>query len=204
MQRLTRNEEIKILKELMKEEEDIYLGSGSSRAVFSYDDDFCVKIAVDKQGQFQNHNEIELYEEYGSEFLAKIKSYGKFIVVMEKVKVYNPDDIQGAIYESEDEDEDGECSGLFTKDEECSGFLTKEEIKNLLAVKNNLDDILTETDDNFQLGKAKDGRIVAYDYGYLPYEHEKSVSHSLFQTIRSFDTFQGFLEYMVSRLLKTL
>lgn len=196
MQRLMRNEEIQILKELMKEEYNC-LGNGSSRVVFDYDDNFCVKIAVDKEGQFQNHNEIKLYDEYGSEFLARIKSYGKYIVVMEKVRAYNPDDVQEAIYENgyEDEDED--------RDEERIPLFTEEEVKNLEAVKNNLDDILTETPDNFQLGKAKDGRMVAYDYGYLPYEHEKSVSRSLYRTIHSFDTIQEFLEHMVSRLLKT-
>ena len=38
MKRLTRNEEVKILKELMKDEGN-YLGRGSSRAVFDYTED---------------------------------------------------------------------------------------------------------------------------------------------------------------------
>ena len=85
MRRLTKVEERQIIKRAI--EEDCFLSNGSSRAVYSLGDGTCLKVALDKKGQFQNHIEIETFFHHGKTYFAEIFSYGKYVVVMEEVEV---------------------------------------------------------------------------------------------------------------------
>lgn len=193
MKRLARNEEVKILKELMKNEGN-YLGRGSSRVVFDYTEDLCVKVAFDKKGQFQNHTEIETFEANGNDFLAEISSFGKYIVVMEKVEPFCMDEVSDAI--------EYLCYGELY-DEDFEPNFSEQESESLLQVKQELDYMLGETEDNLQLGLTSDYRIVAYDYGLQPDNHDKSVSNKLWRFFMENENEKDFLKLVMSKLLRT-
>ena len=87
---LTPEQEIEILKSLSPEN---YLGCGSSRAVYSLNDEYVVKIAIAIPGVNQNKTELDRYlDENGinsfhpeNRKVATIAAYGLCILVAEKV-----------------------------------------------------------------------------------------------------------------------
>jgi len=163
MKRLSIKQELDILAQLKA---DDFLDNGSSRSVYSFGDNV-VKIALDRKGQYQNHVEIKTFREEGDEYLAKIQSYGKYIVVMEKVLAYDRDFAE-IMCNAPDEWE--------YQSERHEYEMTKELAYQFEDVKDHLDYVLGGSADNYQLGLTKDGRIVAYDYGYESESHEISVS----------------------------
>lgn len=218
MRRLTKVEEKQIILKAL--EVDEYLGEGSSRAVYSLGDGTCVKIANDIRGQFQNKTEIEAFKEHGRERLAEIFAYGKYIVVMEQVDAYeNIYEIVCDFEYAEDnyygEEEEHyarlRANGLCSDDEGWEPFpdfslqdtvvdgLDASQYKQILELKNWMDYNFGETVDNYQMGMRDDGTFVSYDYGYMPHNHEMSVSERLWKVIR--DTGRmGFLLEVADRL----
>lgn len=166
---LTIKEEIQILKELRKHSS--YLDNGSSRIVYTFNDGFVYKVAFDEQGQFQNRVEVDNFKTYGNEYLAKIKTYGKYIVVMEEVEVIPYDFLERLVLEEEMEyyddheilEEFGFSRKVFEQAEETYEFL---------------EGVNGHTYDNIQLGLAGD-RVVSFDYGYISGEQRRSVSPNL-------------------------
>ena len=97
MIRLTKSQEIKILRNLPKLK---CLGSGSSRTVFDGDHECLVwlhklinttacvvKVCCGLGGFIQQSREIDLFKEYGNEgYLAPIYAYGTWVCIMDKVE----------------------------------------------------------------------------------------------------------------------
>jgi hypothetical protein len=129
MEKLSVQNELRLLEKAMQKNE--FLGSGSSRAVYGLDYNTVIKVVADAGGQKQNDMEVQIYNTYKSDKLAKIHAFGKFIIVMERV-----------ILDEQDDDE-------------------------FYDVQDYLDDITGEHGDNYQIGRALDGRKVAYDYGLV-------------------------------------
>ena len=218
MKRLTKIEEKQII--LKAYEVNQYLGKGSSRAVYSLGDGTCVKIASDVRGQFQNKTEIESFREHGSERLAEIVAYGKFVVVMEQVEafenleeiVYDFEYAEDNHYEEEEEhyerlrenglcssDEDWEVFPAFSWGDLRIGGIDSTQYGQILDLKEWMDDTFGCTSDNYQMGMRNDGTFVAYDYGYMPENHEMSVSKRLWRVMKETGR-MGFLLEMANRL----
>ena len=215
MKRLTKFEEKQIL--LKAYNEGNFLGNGSSRAVYSLGDGYCVKVAIDRKGQFQNHIEVDTYATYGRKNLAEVKAFGKYIVVMEEVQPVSHI-IEDAIwlyerrsgstyYSSYDSDYTNSNTGSdseyesHTEEEKDLTFegLTAEEVKEAMMLIEWLDDVMGHTSDNQQIGFARDGRAVAYDYGYMPENHDISVSDTLGDAICEYGEVD-FLQVVASKL----
>ena len=122
------------------------IGSGSSRLVFidPRDSHYVVKVAVGAGAFRQNKLEVKLWKAYGDNgYLARIKEYGNFCVVMERLAY---------VYDDEELDE-----GYFPDDHPSQ------------EVRNWLNELVGYTTDNCQIGRTFDGRWVAYDYGFDPH-----------------------------------
>src|SRR5690554_313172 len=166
MIKLTIDQEIEILENLGD-----FIANGSSRAVYEYNDDYVVKVALDKKGQYQNKVEVNSYRKYGDLHLARIQSYGKHIVVMEKVDMLDYYVVYD-IWHTENYDE-------YT-DEDKDYYERKGIDENLFYKIKETVDALDEwngtTSDNYQIGVVGD-RVVAYDYGFETGSYEKCVSN---------------------------
>lgn len=177
------------------------LGTGSSRSCWDIDNDaenfikqtlrldtnvnLVIKVAMGIGGQTQSNREIATFLDYGDEYLARIYAYGRIIEIMEKVDeldstyrewdYYSEGELFVNIYGVNEElneefMEDGkyrsECLPLGAKEED------KAEFEKAMSTIEALNDIFGETSDNGQIGRASDGRIVAYDYGFDTFECE--------------------------------
>ena len=82
MDRLSKSEEINILRQVIAQNE--FIGAGSSRAVYGLGEDKVVKVAWDRGGMIQNHYEVEIAK--NTPYLtALVYSYGSFIIVAERL-----------------------------------------------------------------------------------------------------------------------
>lgn len=121
------------------------IGVGSSRMVFidPRDSRYVVKVAVGAWAFRQNKLEVKLWKTHGdNSYLARIKEYGNFCVVMERLaEVYDDDTLE---------------MGYFDDNHPS------------MRPRNWLNSLVGYTSDNCQIGKTFDGRWVAYDYGFDP------------------------------------
>jgi hypothetical protein len=141
-------EEYELLQELIRDDID-FINNGSSRAVFKFDTNRVVKVAMDRQGRRQNKNEIDLFRIAGNDYLAEIYAYGRFLLVMEEVSAQPMEDMLDVFYENQ----------FFDYEDR--------EIERVSEVIDFLSEHTGETDDNFQLGwSLKRNLLVSYDYGY--------------------------------------
>jgi len=148
MRELTMKEEYELLQELIRDDID-FINNGSSRAVFKFDTNRVVKVAMDRQGRRQNKNEIDLFRIAGNDYLAEIYAYGRFLLVMEEVSAQSMEDMLDVFYENQ----------FFDYEDR--------EIERVSEVIDFLSEHTGETDDNFQLGwSLKRNLLVCYDYGY--------------------------------------
>jgi hypothetical protein len=163
MKQLTIKEEYQLLEELISEGVD-FIHNGSSRAVYEFDTNRVIKVAMDRQGRRQNKNEIDLFRSAGNDYLAEIYAYGAFVIVMEKV----------------DEECMETCMDIYFDNDEYVEYTDKERDQ-VMEVVDFLNDHVGETDDNFQLGKSfTRGKFVSYDYGYnTEYHNSEIVSGNL-------------------------
>ena len=149
MIKLTREQEITILKRLMDREvagEKILIDYGSSRVVFSLPGNAVVKVASSIEGQRQNEFEVNNFELLDTDYLAKIYAYGPSVIIMEKV---DPVCINDGIMCEDDYDADSEDQPIEAYD---AYFWANRNIG--------------ETEDNAQIGINADGKYVLYDYGF--------------------------------------
>ena len=177
MRRLTIGEEITVLKTLRHTE---VMSSGSSRAVYDCpkellsflrikdDKDYVVKLAVGSGGFMQNMHETNTYMNEDEYYFAEIAVFGHFVNIMEKVKVDDFRDFAESICADDDLEADVEdyCDYQWEDADE-------EDKRNLLRVAETISylaGIYGCTSDNGQLGLTKDGRYVAYDYGFIAEE----------------------------------
>lgn len=181
MQELTIRQEQEIVNYLKTHMDTLFIASGSSRAVFSLDDNLVelfslygivlkthsiIKVPLGVGGYRQSQRETEVYNNLGSNYLAEIYARGSFLTVMESVDVdfdfydfydFFGCDVIGQLnewYETEEAKETDEYKrdfDLYTRAAEAMEAL---------------EEVLGSTADNAQVGLAEDGRFVAYDYGF--------------------------------------
>lgn len=155
MKILTIEQEIELLKNAGN-----FIGNGSSRAVYEveYDGKPCVlKVYLDKAGEVQTNNEIEMYKNYAGMF-ANIYAIGHCCIVAEKVDLLDGYAIECAMSGS-------------TYDEysfnESKPELSEPEYEELCGLLEMIEGALGSSCDNDQVGFSKEqGIFVAYDYGY--------------------------------------
>ena len=165
---------------------NLFIHNGSSRAVFQFDDNKVIKIALDRQGRLQNENEVFLFSNYGKEYLAEIFAYGRFIVIMEEVREEYMEDMLDLAY--------GDLGTSYNQE-------TYDRLQKLIDF---LERFQGETNDNYQLGFSKTrNKLVSFDYGYTTNnEHSSMVSDKLHDTIDTRGP-EGVL-IKTSRMLKIL
>ena len=191
MKRLTKRQEKNIMKALKTRGE--FLGHGSSRAVFRLGEDYCVKIAKDEYGVTQNKLEVDMFRKNGRMYLAEIKAYSKFFVVMEFIEVIDRDDVDYYLeqyFYYEQELEDGE-------DVEWQEDMPINIVSEMSEVVEAMASMVGETDDNTQLGfRENTDVVVCYDYGYEPSNHNNSVSDLHY----SFENESKFLDLVLQKI----
>lgn len=187
MKRLSRYEEILIIRAAQKESK--FLSNGSSRAVYDIGNGRVLKVAIDRKGQYQNKTEIELYRNSNSrEYLAAIYAYGKYCIVMEKVIVTEYSDMSDLIDGSRYFNDDSTDSYL-TVAEGLQKFYETPKLKvetfreayNYLCYENG------RTSDNYQIGIRADGSAAAYDYGFVKGAYHMCVSDHLYNNLENGD-----------------
>lgn len=85
MEKLTIQNELKLLEQALKSND--FIGNGSSRAVYGLDDKTVLKVVADDGGKLQNKIEAEMYDKHKSNKLAKVYAVGRYVLVMERVKL---------------------------------------------------------------------------------------------------------------------
>lgn len=168
----------------VKEEQEIlarafeinhFIDHGSSRLVFDLEDGTVLKVAFDSKGQYQNEVEAGMYKSYGDRFLAVIHAVGEYVVLQEKVEILECfyEVHKEFIYEIDHGDLEAlERFGVggYTYEEVLAGIGTREELDNMLG----------ETEDNLQIGRRKEtGAMVCFDYGYEVGSDRYSVSQGV-------------------------
>lgn len=172
--RLSNTQERALLQRILKR--GTLIGSGSSRLVFldPQNPQWIVKIAVGNCSLRQNKNEVALWQQYGDEgYLARIKEYGNFCVVMERL----PYIIEYGDY---------------------SSYAAKQKIRHAYRW---LESTVGYTVDNQQLGRTHDGRWVAYDYGFDPAE-SSWYQCGWAENLRNSDDVTAYLRYIRTLLLQ--
>ena len=172
MERLQLEQECKILTSLINED---FINRGSSRAVynFSIEDaaalgielpyDCVVKLAIGVGGLNQNALEVKTFLAHPELPLAEIVACGRYIVIMEKVSIED-----GAFVDYLDSYLEP-AEYLSSYFEELSVEDYDRYLKELQEVDNVVEELVPifgQTADNGQLGYNRDGRLVAYDYGF--------------------------------------
>ena len=156
-----------------------FIDNGSSRAVYGLNDYLVVKLAIDEGGIHQNLVELETFLNNPKGPLARLYAYGEFVVVMEIVKVIGYTNVENAldIINEECEFEINEKGEVFDERGKILPFTFKE-MKKIDETVTQLHEIFGYSEDNFQLGFGSRG-VVSFDYGYIPEDHEISISKSL-------------------------
>ena len=160
-------EEFDMLIETIKDDERSYIGNGSSRAVYRVEycgHSYAVKIAGQQEGRAQNQIEMDLYEDHGDRFLNPIlAAYKDILLVCNEIDPLDTDIVEEAWRNDEVED--------FIEAVSWADWYTYDELvdlwENCRATVEFLTEYQGDTWDNFQVGIDYDGRVVAYDYGYV-------------------------------------
>lgn len=212
MRALTIGEEIRVLKSLRPDDE---IGAGSSRIVYRCSDeivdflklddtkDWVVKLAVGSGGFAQNQHEINTYMNEDEYYFAEIAVFGHFLSIMEKVDTDDYRDFADYIDYGDDLDEAVEnyCDYEFEDADEDD----KARLKEVARTIQYLAGIYGCTSDNGQLGITKDGRVVAYDYGFIADEGcSTQCSDALVETIYDDDAFREYISRLIGLLHETL
>lgn len=220
MERLSVFEELAIVRQA---KEGNFLDHGSSRAVFSISDTHVVKVAMDRQGQYQNMREIQAYRNMGEPQgpLAEITGYGKYCVVMEKVVPLDYDLVRDIVQYDDDDDYDSysecsDCSDCSNYSEPVASNAGQKLLNYIIAdygignaeTLNHVRDVfgftqynIGHTSDHYQIGLRADGTATCYDYGFEPGNYDTCVSNSLYGTIISLGEY-GLLDMIEKRLLR--
>ncbi len=212
MRTLTIGEEIRILNELRHLDE---IGAGSSRIVYECpreivdflkidnSKDYVIKLAVGFGGFTQNRHEVDGYMNCDEYYFAEIAAFGHFVIIMEQVDTDDFRDFADTIYYDSDLDEvvDDWCDYNWedATDEEKADLRKAAETIRYLA------DYYGSTSDNGQLGKTKDGRYVAYDYGFIAEEGcSTQCSDELMDNIYDHEVFNDYICKLIGTLHEIL
>lgn len=163
MNKLTTEQEYKIIADI-RDGKYQQIGRGSSRIVFNLGNNIVAKIAVGRSALEQNRLETLNYCQDTDCICAKIYSYGKFIILMEKLQPISDQD------------------GLFYYDK--NKYSDRYDAMEQLGLNNiycSACDLLGETEDNYQIGISQDGSYKLYDYGYKVNSETPNVSRFYFK-----------------------
>ena len=157
-----------------------FYDNGASRCVFECSDeiarylgicadDYIIKLACGMGGIRQTEAEVECYLNNPDAPLAKIFAYGRYVEVMERVEI--EEDFRdfaeeccedwGVPYETF---YDYNCNGSEDEGYSDDDDRRAEEAYDVII---QLHEIFGHTADNGQLGRDKNGYLVAYDYGFI-------------------------------------
>lgn len=166
---LTPKQELELLKITLSKNE--FIGCGSSRIVFGLSPKTVIKISIDREGQNQSRTEIDMYKEFGDDYLARVMAHGKHVILMERVEIlYDLSAIYRNIYFYLENEEDLAIN--FNMDIEM--------LHEVHAIFEFLGWELGETEDNNQIGfRLESGTPVCYDYGFVPENYSDCVSQTL-------------------------
>lgn len=125
-----------------------------------------IKVAVGVGGYHQTQVEIETFAKYGRNYLAEIYAHGRFVEIMERVDADSDDyrDFADSCGDVLDYMEYNLDKSDYTDEEWQHIYEDYDEAFHVISF---LEDELGCTSDNGQLGRASDGRLVAYDYGFV-------------------------------------
>lgn len=177
---LTLKQEREIIEYLQSHMDDLFIASGSSRAVFSIDDVIVsmlelygvnlptaavIKMSLGLGGYRQSCREFDMFYDMrnAEKYLANIYARGSVLTIMESVDVdWDFLEFYDCYYL-----EVKEYMEIFDDDEDSDEYRQNYEIYSAAAeTMNALENYLGTTSDNAQVGRAEDGRFVAYDYGF--------------------------------------
>lgn len=208
---LTLSQEQQVIKYL-RHNMDLFIASGSSRAVFSIDNDLkdmlnirtnvpcIIKMSLGIGGYRQSKREYEVFKGMGERYLAEIFARGSVLTVMEEVDTdwdfyefyeYNSCDVEDYLTEIYGEDE------VDTAEYQKNYKIYSAAAEVVYA----LVDYLGETADNAQIGVARSGRVVAYDYGF---DAELYSSDQMTRTSRYFSYGEEETDLFFELLLNTI
>lgn len=202
MRMLTTTEQRYVLKSLPSLE---CLDYGSSRVVFNMTDEmadnlgfdttyeYVIKLAVGIGGFNQQLHELNFFMEYGNEHLATIVGYGQFFIIMEKVQWID----LSMVAQYADINEDDVNSIVFNIQYDYCPSDDEPEFDDNRAARTILflTEILGTTSDNGQLGLSMDGRVVAYDYGFIPEEGtETQCSYEFTTAVADREVLEGYTD----------
>lgn len=155
---------------------DLFIASGSSRAVFSVDNDLkeilniktdvpcIIKMSLGIGGYRQSKREYEVFKYMGERYLAEIFARGSILTVMEQV---DTDWDFYEFYEYNNCDVEDHLTEIYGEETDTAEYQKNYKIYSAAAeVVYALEDYLGTTADNAQIGVADSGRVVAYDYGF--------------------------------------
>lgn len=151
MEKLTREQE----KELLRAIKRNHIGHGSSRTVFRhpFNRKLAIKIAIGDGGKNQNKTEIEVNQKL-PQYTNTIHAYGENIIVCDLIIRDWRNKIDMLYY-----------GGSWSEDKRK--FFKETEKAIIQEIIEELDEINGDTADNYQIGKTINGKIVAYDYGFI-------------------------------------
>lgn len=169
---LSIKEERYVLEQLKEAE---FLDNGASRCVFEcpaevgdylgFDaSQYIIKLACGMGGIRQTEAEVNCFIDYPNAPLAKIIAYGRYVEIMESVNIDNDyRDFAEECYEDYDIPYDYfyDYCGSDSDDND------DKEAQEAYGVIIRLHDIFGHTADNGQLGRNSEGKLVAYDYGFV-------------------------------------
>ena len=180
VERIDLHKEKEIAQYLHEHWRELFIGSGSSRAVFSIDEglakilgdlpfDCIIKMSLGLGGYRQSVLEYNTYCNYEDlqPCLATIVARGSIFTVMEEIDTdydfyefydYYNCDAEDMVGEWYDEDEDGNYPDGYERDIK---FYNK--ARDVIF---QLEEYFGTTSDNCQLGLTDSGDLVAYDYGF--------------------------------------
>lgn len=179
---------------------ELFIGSGSSRAVFhctdelaeylklpAQDEKYIVKIAMGEGGVEQMRVEVETFIEYGDTgAFAKIAAVGRYVEIMEYVETAD-------FFEAAEEN-----WGPDSIQDEYD--VSKLEADSIFDTIETLERIFGHTGDNGQLGKTLNDYWVAFDYGFVPGKRLDSQTSDIGNYIDNPENQKEYLEGLV-RLL---
>lgn len=180
VERMDLNKEKEIAQYLHEHWRELFIGSGSSRAVFSIDEGLAkilgalpfncvIKMSLGLGGYRQSELEYNTYRNYEDlqSCLATIVARGSIFTIMENVDTdydfyefynYYHCDAEEMVGEWYDEDEDGNYPDDYKRDLKL--------YKQARDIIYQLEEYFGSTSDNCQLGRTDSGNLVAYDYGF--------------------------------------
>lgn len=192
--KISSKKEKKLLKMLVTAD---VLGNGSARVVYDVDKsevekilgvtfstDIIIKLGCGRAGYIQNQVEIRTYEAHGEcGALAAIYGYGRFILICEKVEVYDIRELDDYINYEGDIDsiiDDLRYAADNEYYEELRDFVMEHDAAIAHAIYSLSSDGVECNADTLQIGLTCDGRIVCFDYGLDTVDFDACVGKSSF------------------------